>query len=114
MWLTDVDVILMGLPTPSALSVLSLTPPFGDPVLSPTVVCEHLSLYLSSSSRAFQEIAIPVSCQQALLGIPKNLGFVVCIWHASKGGAFSGWPFLKSLPHTLSLYFLIYVFHTPL
>jgi hypothetical protein len=58
-WLVDA-VLPMGLQTPSAI---------GDPVLSPTVGCEHLPLYLSGSGRASQETAISGSCQQALLGI---------------------------------------------
>jgi hypothetical protein len=33
-------------------------------------------------------------------------GFGKCIWARSSGGAVSGWPFLHSLLHTLSLYFL--------
>ena len=33
-----------------------------------------------------------------------------CIWEGSPGGAVSGWPFPQSLLHTLSLYFLLWVF----
>jgi hypothetical protein len=33
-------------------------------------------------------------------------GFGICIWDGSPGGTVSGWPFLQSLFHTLSLYFL--------
>ena len=42
---------------------------FGDSVLSPMEVGEHLLLYLSGTSRASQEKAISGSCQQALVGI---------------------------------------------
>jgi hypothetical protein len=34
-------------------------------------------------------------------------GLDVCIWNGSSGGEGSGLPFLQSLLHTLSLYFLI-------
>ena len=34
-------------------------------------------------------------------------GFGGCIWDGSLGGAVSGWPFLQSLLHTLSLYLLL-------
>ncbi|KRY94163.1 hypothetical protein T11_12893 [Trichinella zimbabwensis] len=33
-------------------------------------------------------------------------GFDGCIWDGSPGGAVSGWLFLQSLFHSLSLYFL--------
>ena len=36
----------MGLQTPSAPSVLSLTPPFGVLMINPVVGCKHLHLYL--------------------------------------------------------------------
>jgi len=35
--------------------------------------------------------------------------FVGCIWDGSPSGAVSGWPFLQSLLHSLSLYFLLWV-----
>ena len=61
--------------TPSAPSVLSLTPPFGTnvPMLSPMVGCEHPPLYLSGSGRASHETAISGSCQQALVGIHNSV-----------------------------------------
>ena len=65
--------------TPSAPSVLSLTPPLGT-------LCsagwKHLPLYLPGSGRAFQETAISVSCQQALLDIRNRLW----VWYL-----FMGW-----------------------
>jgi hypothetical protein len=39
--------------------------------------------------------------------------FGYCIWDGSPGGALSGWPSLQSLPHTLSLYILSWVFCSP-
>jgi hypothetical protein len=43
--LVDNVVLPMELQNSLTPSVLSLTP-IGDPMLSPVVVCEHLSLYL--------------------------------------------------------------------
>jgi hypothetical protein len=42
--LVNIDVLPMGLQTPSAPSVLSLTPPLKTPALSPMVGCKHLPL----------------------------------------------------------------------
>ena len=46
---------------------------FGDPVLHPMDGCEHPLLYLSGTGRASQEIALPDSCQQALVGIHNSV-----------------------------------------
>jgi hypothetical protein len=51
----------------------------GDSMLSPMVGCHHLPQYLSGTSRASQETAIPDFCQQALLGIPKSV-WVCCLY----------------------------------
>jgi hypothetical protein len=66
----------------------------GDPVLSPMVGYKHLPQVLAE----IQETAISGSYQQALLGIHS-------LW--CPGGPVSGWPFLQSLFHTFSLYFLL-------
>jgi hypothetical protein len=78
-WVWSVDIVLpMGLQTSSALSVLSLTPPLGNPMLSPMVGSKHPPLYLSGSGRASQETAIMGSSQQALLGL-SNTVWVWCL-----------------------------------
>ena len=105
--MVDIVVLFMGLQIPSTPSVLFLTPPFGDPVLSPMVGCEQPPLYLPGSGRANQDTAISASCQEALLGIPNIVWFGDYIWDGSPGGAVSGWPFFQSLLHTLSPYFLL-------
>ena len=96
----------MGLQTPSAPSVLSLTPPLGNPVLSPVVGWEHLPVYVSDSDIASQETTITSSCQQYFFPSAIVSGFCVCIWDGSPSRAVSGWPFLQSLLHTPSPYFL--------
>ena len=81
--------------------------------------CEHLPLYLSGCGRASQETAISGSClQQALLGICNsvwlwwlNMGWISrwsSLWMAFP--SVSGWPFLQSLLHCLSLYLLPWYF----
>jgi hypothetical protein len=52
-WLVDIIILPLGLQTNSASQN-----PTGDPVLSPMVGCEHLSLYLSASGRHSQETHI--------------------------------------------------------
>jgi hypothetical protein len=99
-WLVDIVVLPMGLQT---LSVLSLTSPLAS--LSPMVAHKHTPLYLSGSGRASNRTAIPGSCQQELLGINNNVWFC-WRWDGCAGGAISGWPFLQSLLHFLSLHFL--------
>ena len=61
-WLLDIIVLAVGLQTPSAPSVLSLTPPLGIPMLNPMVGCEHMPLYLSGSGRVSREMTISGSC----------------------------------------------------
>jgi hypothetical protein len=96
---------LMPDKAPSAPSVLPLTPPLGSLcsvqwLAASICICighalaEHLrrQLYQASDSKHFLASAI-VS------------GFGVCMWDRSRGEAVSGWPFLQSLFHSLSLYF---------
>jgi hypothetical protein len=65
----------LGLQTPSASSVLTLTPPFGSLCSVLWMVgCLHPHLFWSSSSRASQgEAAYIGSCQQVLLGISNSV-----------------------------------------
>ena len=76
--MVDIDVLSMGLQTPSASSVLSLTPLLGTP-LSPMVSREHPPLYLYGSGRASQEAAISGSFQHALFGIHNSVWVGNCI-----------------------------------
>ena len=65
-------VLLMGLQSPSAPSVLPLALPLGSR-LSPMVGCEYVHLYWSGAGRTSQRTAIPGSCQQVLLGISNSV-----------------------------------------
>jgi hypothetical protein len=77
-----------------------------SPVLSSKVGCEHPILHLSGTGRASQETdyQAPVSKHSLAFSIVSQFG--VCIWDGPPGGEVSGWPFLQSRVHTLSLYFL--------
>ena len=75
--------------------------PIGVPMLSPMFGCVHLNLYWSGSGRASQEISIPGSCQQVLLG---NSVWVWCLqmgWIPWWGQSLDGLSF--SLCSTLCL-----------
>jgi len=102
----------MRLQTPSALSVLSLTPPLGSPcsvqwlaVSIPLCICQAPSEPLRR-----QLYQAPVSMHFLASAIVTGFG----IWYESPCGAVSGWPFPQSLLHTLFLYFLLWVFLFPL
>jgi hypothetical protein len=77
----------------------------GDPVLSPTIGFENLSLYLSDTGRASQETAVSGSCQQALVGIHNSV-WVWCLYMGriprwvSLGMAFPS----VSAPHFVSIF----------
>jgi hypothetical protein len=67
-------------------------------------LAESIHLCICQAMVESLETAISGSCQHALLGIHIVPGFGD--WDGSRGGAVSGWPFLQSLLHTLSLNFL--------
>jgi hypothetical protein len=73
-WLVDIVVPPMRLQTPSAPSVLSLTPPLGTPC-SVQWLAASIQLYLSGSSRASQETAM--SRDSELKGIKCEDGFLL-------------------------------------
>ena len=76
--LVDIVVLPMGLQTPSAPSVLPLTPPLGS---------LYLHLYWSGFGRVSQGTAIPGSCQQVLLGISNS----VWVWCLQMGWSNVKW-----------------------
>jgi hypothetical protein len=105
LWLVDIVVLPMGLQTPSAPSVISLTPPLGIPTLSAIVGCEHPPLYMSGSGWVSQETAISGSCQHAVVGIHNS----VCVcwlymgWIPRWGSHWMAFPSV-SAPHLVSLF----------
>jgi hypothetical protein len=114
-WMISTVAPSMGLQPPSVPSVPSTTPPSGIRELSPMVGCELPPLSLSGSVRASQETAVYqtyISKHFSASTIVSRFGGY--IWDGSWGGTVSGWPFLHSLPHTLCLYFLLWLFCSPL
>ena len=90
----------------SAPSVLSLAPPLGS-------LCSVQRLAVSIHICIGQDLAEPLWRQMYQAPVSKNFlssakvsGFDVCMWDGSPDGTVSGWPFLKSLLYSLSLYFL--------
>jgi hypothetical protein len=102
----------MGLQTPLAPSVLSLTPHWGphDQFNSWASICLCICQDLAEPLRR-QLYQAPVSMHFLAFAIVS--GFGDCIWDGTPGRAVSGWPFLQSLFHTFSLYLLPWVFCSP-
>lgn len=103
-WLVDIVLLPRWLQTFSSFSP-SPNPSIWVPIIRPMVAWELLDLYSSVSGRASQETAIS-GCQQALLCI-NNSVWVWCLYMGRiPRRGISGWPFLYSLFHSLSVYFL--------
>jgi hypothetical protein len=103
----------MGLQAPSAPLVLSLVPPLGT-------LCSVQWLAESIHLSTCQALAEPLRRQFYQAPVSKHLlistivsGFGDCIWDVFPGGAVSGWSYLQSLLHTLTLYLLSWVFCSP-
>jgi hypothetical protein len=75
----------------------------GVPMLRWMVDCKHPHLYLywPGSGRASQRTPV-IKCFLASAIVSE---FGVCRWDGSLGSSVSGWPFLLSLLHSLSLHF---------
>jgi hypothetical protein len=87
------DVVLpMGLQTPLAPSVLSLTPPLGALLAESICLCICQALVEPLKRQLYQA---PVSMY--FLASTIVSGFGDCIWDGSLCGAVSEWPFLQSL-----------------
>ena len=106
-WLVDIVVLPMGLQTSSAPWVLSLTP-------SLCILCSVQWLAMSIFLCNCQALAEPLRRQLYQAPVSKHLLASTvtsriggCILDGSPGGALSGWPFLRSLLHTLSPYLLL-------
>jgi hypothetical protein len=95
----DIVVLPVGLETPSAPPVLSLTPQLGFQCSVQWLaecVCLCICQALAEPLRR-QLYQVPVS--KHFLASAIVSGFGVCIWDGSPGGTVSEWPFLNSLLH---------------
>jgi hypothetical protein len=102
-WVFHLVVTPMGLLTPSAPWVLLLVPPLGT-LCSVQWLTEDIHLYICQvllEHLRRQLYQAPVS--KHLLASTIVSGFSDCIWDRYPGGAVSGWSFLQSLLHSLSL-----------
>ena len=110
LWGSDPLTLLfprMGLHTPSALSVPSLSPPSGT-LGSVQWLAKSIHLCIC------QALAEPLRRQVYQAPVSKHLlastiesQFGDSIWNRSPDGTVSGWFFLQSLLHTLSPYLLL-------
>jgi hypothetical protein len=80
-WLVHIVVPPIGLQTPLAPWVLSLAPPFGDPVIHPIADCKHPLLCLLGPDIASQETAISGSFQHNLASVCNG----VSVWRLIMG-----------------------------
>jgi len=107
-WLVNIVVLPIGLQTPSATSVLSLTTPLGTQFLVQWLAASiHLCICQALAEPLRRQLyQAPVSMH--FLASTIVTGFGDCLWDGSPGGAVSEWSFFQSLFHSLSLYFLPY------
>jgi hypothetical protein len=102
-WLVDIVVLPMGLQTPSAPSVLSLTPPL---VTLCSVQWLAESIHLCICQALVKSLRIQVyqaTVSKHLLASTRVSRFGDYI-ESIPSGAVPGWPFLKSMLYSLSPY----------
>jgi hypothetical protein len=102
-WLVHIDVPPMGLQTSSVPWVLSLAPSLGT-------LCSIQWMIVSINFCICQALTEPLRRQLYQPPVSKLLlvsaivsEFGGCLWDGSPSGAISGWLFLQSLLHSLSL-----------
>jgi hypothetical protein len=104
-WLVDINVLSMRLQSPSAPSVLFLTPPLGTHCSVQWLavsICLHIGQALAESLRR-QLYQAPISMHFFASAI--EFGFGDCVWDGSPGVAVSGIAFPSdSVPHFVSLF----------
>ena len=103
----DIVVFPMRLQTPSAPTVLAVTSPLGSACsvewLAVSIrICLGLALTEPLRAQLYQAPDSKHFFASAIVS-----GFGISRQDGSLGGAVSEWPFLQSLLHTLSLYFLL-------
>jgi hypothetical protein len=102
-WLVHIVAPPMGLQTPSATWVLSLSPPL-ETLCSVQWLAENIRFCICQTLAELlrsQQYQAPVSKHLLAFTIVSRFGN--SILGGSADGAVSGWPFLQPLLHTLSL-----------
>jgi hypothetical protein len=107
LWLVDIVVLPMKVQTPSAPTILALTSSLESPhsiqCLAVYIrICIGLDLAKPLRGQVYWAPLGMYFLASAILS-----GFGVSRWNGSLGGTVSGWPFLQSLLHSLSLCFLL-------
>ena len=103
----------MGLQTPSAPSVLSLTPPLGTPCSVQWLAVSIQLCICKALTGPLRRQAYQAPFKMYFLASTNVSGFGNCIWDESPGRTVSGWPFLHSLLYNLSPYLLLWLFCSP-
>jgi hypothetical protein len=93
-----------GLQTPSAPSVLSLTPPLGTLSSVQWLAVSICLCFCQALAGPLRRQSYQVSISKYFLASTIVSGFGVCIWDGSPGGVVSKWPFSFSLCSTFSLH----------
>jgi hypothetical protein len=100
----------MGIQTPSAPWVLSLTPPLGTPCSVQRMAVSIHFCICQALAETFRRQLYRAPISKHLLASIIVFGFGGCLWDESPSGAVSGWPFLQSLIQTLPLKLLPWYF----
>jgi hypothetical protein len=100
--LVEIVVLLMGLQNPSALSILSLTPPFRTPYSEQWLAASICLCICKALAGPLRRKLYQASFSKHFLASKIMSEFGDCIWDESPGGKVSGWFFLQSLLCTLS------------
>jgi len=84
----------------------------GEPILTPVVACQHLTVHLSRSGRDSQVTAISGSCQPVIFAIFNGVWLWLLVKEWINRWNIVGWPFFQHLLHIWSPYFFLWVFFT--
>jgi hypothetical protein len=104
--LVGIVALPVGFLTPSAPSVLLLTPPLESPLLVRWLdLCIHI--YTGQAlAQPFRRQLYQVPVSKCFLASTIMSGFGVCWWDGSLAGPVSRWSFFLSLLHSWYLHFL--------
>jgi hypothetical protein len=102
-WLVHIVVPPIGLQTPSAPWVLPLAPSL-ETLCSVQWMAESIHFCICQAlAGPLRRQIYQATVSKLLLASTLVSGFGDCIWDGSLGGAVSGWSFLQSAPHVVSV-----------